>query len=175
MAARHCEHWWNRRVDCLKLIYDVLHLWCPQFNQNVIIAASVKGEGPICAHSLDYIEVTFVSSTDNVLEGSRTGSVTSLWSALFCIISTEIAPAFKRLHILSFEIFCFQLNSQMHDATRMSLVCMSMYNYIGSVCFVCVRHCFALNSNSLWPMCCLPVGFVWLARISFDSQTYFNE
>jgi hypothetical protein len=87
------------------------------------------------------LRLHLLCSTDSVVEGSRAGIVTSLWSALFCIISTEIALAFKRLHILSFEIFCFQLNSQMHDGTRMSLVCMSMYSYIGSVCFVCVCVC----------------------------------
>jgi hypothetical protein len=52
-----------------------------------------------------------------------------------------------------------------------------------SVC-VCVRErererererdCFASNCNSLWPVFCMPVGFVWLAIMSFYSQTYFN-
>jgi hypothetical protein len=43
VTARHCEH------------------RCPQFNQNVVIAASGKGEGLSCAHFWDCIEVMFVT------------------------------------------------------------------------------------------------------------------
>jgi hypothetical protein len=60
------------------------------------------------------------------------------------------AFSYTRTLIISFEIFCVQLDSQMQDATQMSLVWMSVCNDIGNVLCVCVCVCLCDVNISLY-------------------------
>jgi hypothetical protein len=124
MTGRRCEHWRTRRLGCLKHIYDILSLIRMALSQRVW-----RERGWVVLILWIVLRLCLLHSTDNVLEGSRAGSVPFLLSALYCIINIETS-VHSHMHALSsfrLKIFCVQLNFQMQVATRMCLVWMSLY------------------------------------------------